>query len=400
MSTASRRVTNILLSSALDQGVGGIQVMLRDLVNGLEHNGRRVSFVYNAPLRRVRMLETVNDRGLQAFYVPMPAIVRNSVWLSIAVFLAYFPMTFFQLARLIHRQKIDVINGHYLDPYFIHLVIAARLLRRPAIVSVHGADIDAYAQSGWADRLVYRLIMRGAHRIVACSEALARRTIEVFPDARPKVTYVHNGVDLARYTDAPGTCALPRPFLLCVCRQVRKKGVDTLLRAFALARHDLPEMSLVLVGGGPLLEEHRALARTLRIEQQVVFSGDMAHADVMPLFAACTLFVLPSRDEPFGIVLLEAAYYRKGIVCTRVGGVPEIIVDGCNGVLVEPDDPAGMAAQIVALVRDPESARLFGARAHETLVKRFLWKDRIHDYIAIYEGDPRAAALGLEPGLA
>jgi 1,4-alpha-glucan branching enzyme len=247
---------------------------------------------------------------------------------------------------------------------------------------------------------VYRLIMRGAHRIVACSEALARKTIEVFPDARPKVTYVHNGIDLARYAEAPGTCAQPRPFLLCVCRQVRKKGVDTLLRAFALVLCDLPDMSLVLVGGGPLLEEHRALARTLQIEQQVVFSGDMAHGDVIPLFAACTLFVLPSRAEPFGIVLLEAAYYRKGIVCTRVGGVPEIIVDGFNGVLVVPDDPASMATQIVALVRDPESAELLGARAHQTVMTRFLWRDRIHDYIAIYEGGPGAAVLGLGPGLA
>ena len=85
--------------------------------------------------------------GRRAFYCPMPAIVRNSALLSVPVFFAYLPITFFHLARLIRRKKIDVINCHYLTPYFIHLVIAARLLRVPVVVSVHGADIDGYADS-------------------------------------------------------------------------------------------------------------------------------------------------------------------------------------------------------------------------------------------------------------
>ena len=108
----------------------------------------------------------------------------------------------------------------------------------------------------------------------------------------------------------------PGPSCWRVCRHVRKKGVDTLLHAFALVLRDVPELSLVLVGGGPLLEEHKALARRLRIEHQVVFMGEVSHAEVSAFFAACTLFVLPSRAEPFGIVLLEAAYYGKAIVGT------------------------------------------------------------------------------------
>ena len=107
--------------------------------------------------------------------------------------------------------------------------------------------------------------------------------------------------------------------------------------------------------------------------------------------------MLPSRAEPFGLVLLEAAYHKKGIVCTRVGGVPEIITDGVNGVLVEPDDPAGMAAQIVALLRNPELAERLGDQAYATLMTRFLWKDRIHDYIEIYEGRARSSPVDADP---
>jgi glycosyltransferase involved in cell wall biosynthesis len=388
MPPVGRRITNILMTSASDAGVGGVQVVFRELVHWLEHSGRQVHLLYQAPLPRVGLVEKINPWGRRAFYCPMPAIVKESALLSVPVFLVYVPIALLHLVRLLHRKKIDVINCHFLTPYFIHLIIAARLVRVPVVVSVHGADIDSYAQLGLVERWLFRRIMRGADRIVACSGALARQTIEAFPDTRGKVSYVYNGVNLAHYVPVPHTRALPRPFLLGVCRHVRKKGVDTLLRAFAVVARDVPELSLVLVGAGPLLDEHKALARSLRLEDRVAFMGEVAHDEVSSFFAACTLFVLPSRAEPFGLVLLEAAYHGKAIVATRVGGVPEIIASGVNGVLVEPDDPGGMAAQILTLLNQPELARQLGGRARQTLATRFLWEERILDYIAIFEGRP------------
>ena len=373
--------------------------MLRDLVNGLEHNGRRVSFVYNAPLRRVRMLETVNDRGLQAFYCPDAGDRQEQRLAQHPVFLAYLPMTFFQLARLIHRQKIDVINCHYLDPYFIHLVIAARLLRVQRSCPCTGrTSTRTPIRLGRQTRLPADHARRPPHRGVfggpgetddrglsGCaaeghlraqrgrSLALHGRAGHVYPSAAVLVVRVSTRPQKGCRHAASCVCAGPaRPARDVACARRRRP----VARGASSAGADASDRA-----AGRVLGRHGTRGRDA-------------------LFAACTLFVLPSRAEPFGIVLLEAAYYRKGSSVPASVGVPEIIVDGCNGVLVEPDDPAGMAAQIVALVRDPESARLLGARAHETLVKRFLWKDRIHDYIAIYEGDPRAAALGLEPGLA
>jgi L-malate glycosyltransferase len=251
---------------------------------------------------------------------------------------------------------------------------------------VHGADIDHCAGVGWAHRLLFRVIMRGADRIIACSEALARETSEVFPEVRAKLTWVHNGLDASRYEEIRKLDAVPKPFVLCVCRHVHKKGVDTLLQAFALIRDDVPDQSLVVVGDGPLLSEHKALARRLQIEHRVLFTGEVPHWDTQSFFSQCELFVLPSRAEPFGVVLLEAAYYSKPIVCTRVGGVPEIITNGVDGIVVEPDDPRGMAAQILRLLRDRELGQRLGDAAHDTLLARFLWRSRIQEYIDIFEG--------------
>jgi glycosyltransferase involved in cell wall biosynthesis len=388
MPAGGRSVANVLLTCGQDAGIGGVQVVLRNLVRSLEQTGRQVYFVYDAPLSRLRLLEGVNTLGCPAFYSAMPAVVRDSALLSLPIFCLYLPITLFHLARVIRGKKIDVINGHYLMAYFLHLVIAARLLRVPIVISVHGADIDAYVDSSLLHKFVHRLIMRGAHRIVACSAAMARRTAEVFPDVGGKVTIVHNGLDLSDYSDTHETPALPKPYILCVCRHVYKKGVDTLLRAFALVRRECPTTALVLVGDGPLFKEHREFARTLQIDDRVVFVGSVTHKEVASFVQGCTLFVLPSRAEPLGIVILEAAYYQKAIVCTKVGGVPEIVTDGYNGMLVESDDPKGMADAIVALVRDPTRRDQLGAQAYETLMKRFLWKDRICEYIAVYEGRP------------
>jgi glycosyltransferase involved in cell wall biosynthesis len=386
MSRIGRPVTNVLMACGIDEGVGGVQVVFRDLIHWLEKSGRHVHLVYPAPLPGIGAVERVNQWGRLAFYCPMPTIVRNSAFVSVAVFFAYLPIVLFHLARMMRRDRIDVVNCHYLDPCFLHLVIAGRLLRVPVVLSVHGADIEEYREMDWLHRLVYRLIMRGADSIVACSEALARQSVELFPGLRRKVTYVHNGLDLAHYQAVPERRAFPRPFVLCVSRHVRKKGVDTLLQAFAMVVREIPELSLVLIGGGPLIEENKRLARKLEIERHVVFMGAVAHAEVSAFFAACATYVLPSRAEPFGLVLLEAAYYRRAIVCTRVGGVREIITNGVNGVLVDPDDPVDLAAQILAVLRNPELAARLGQQAYETLMTRFLWKQRVLDYIAVFEG--------------
>jgi glycosyltransferase involved in cell wall biosynthesis len=379
-------VRNILMTCPGDAGTGGVQQVFRDLIHALENEGRHVHLVYQGRLPGLQLTQATNAWGRDAFSCAMPTLVKNNVLLGLAVSCVYLPVALFHLVRLIRRKNIDVINCHYLAEYFIHLVIAARLTRVPVVISVHGADIDRYAHASRAQQLLLRLIMRGAHRIVACSEALARQTSQVFPSAARKVTHVHNGLDLAGFADALGAAKTDGPFVLSVCRQVEKKGVDTLLRAFAVLHHDFPDLTLVVIGDGPALEQNRTLARTLGIDHRVTFMGEMAHVRVQPYLSSCTIFVLPSRAEPFGLVVLEAAYYRKGMVCTRVGGIPEIVADNVSALLVEADDHVAMAAKMRLLLRNPDLAASLGARAHDSLMARFRWEQRVKDYVAVYEG--------------
>jgi glycosyltransferase involved in cell wall biosynthesis len=386
MAVAHGTANNILVSCATDESAGGVRVACQDLVRTLERAGRHVHLVYPARSTQLGLTRGANSWGHEAFFCPMPMILSRVVWLSIPVFVLYLPLTLLHLTRLVHRRRIDVINCHYLVPHFIHLLAVARLLRVRFLVSVHGSDVASLATANWLHRFVCRAILRHADAIVACSDALAAQTSSIAPGIHHKIVRIHNAIDPTRSAPLREPPDLPEPFVLFVGRQVGVKGIDTLLRAFALIADEAPALTLLLVGDGPLRQANERLAAMLGLAGRVRFVGEVDADDVGSYVEKCAVFVLPSRAEAFGLVLLEAGYHRKPVVCTRVGGIPELIADGVNGVVVEPDDPIELGKQILALVRNPAHAEQMGREAHRIVTAKFLWQERIADYLAVYEG--------------
>jgi len=152
----------------------------------------------------------------------------------------------------------------------------------------------------------------------------------------------------------------------------KKKGLDVLLRAFALLRHGAAgPLRLVLVGDGPLRGDLEALALSLGLSDHVDFLGRKGRRDVARLLQNCEVFVLPSRSEPFGIVLIEAMACRKPVVSTKVGGIPEIIETGKNGILVEPDDPSALAEALATVLRDHDLRESLASNGFSTVHEQF-----------------------------
>jgi len=160
-----------------------------------------------------------------------------------------------------------------------------------------------------------------------------------------------------------------RRIILSAGRLVRRKGVDTLLRACARLPHALPPPALVVAGDGPDRPRLEALARGLQLP--VRFLGRVPDAELPALYSAADLFVLAAREEPdgdvegFGLVLLEAAACGTPAVACRSGGVPDAVDDGVSGLLVRPDDPAALAAGLGRVLSDDSLRRWLacGARA-------------------------------------
>jgi len=109
----------------------------------------------------------------------------------------------------------------------------------------------------------------------------------------------------------------------------------------------------------------------LGIADKVEFLGRQGRIKVVELLQGCQVFVLPSRSEPFGIVLIEAMACRKPIVATKVGGIPEIIENGRNGILVEPDDDKALADALLTVLKDANLQRQVAENGHATVLERF-----------------------------
>ncbi|GAI15492.1 unnamed protein product [marine sediment metagenome] len=160
--------------------------------------------------------------------------------------------------------------------------------------------------------------------------------------------------------------------ILFVGKLAPRKGVDILLRALPQVLRET-EVKLVLAGSGNQ-HEYQHLAQALGIPDKLCFLGRVPDDTLRLLYSSCDLFVLPSRLEGLGIVVLEAMAAGKPIIATSVGGIPELIESGQNGILVEAGDEGKLASAIVRVLSDKSLARVIGENNMKKVRERYSWK--------------------------
>jgi glycosyltransferase involved in cell wall biosynthesis len=269
-----------------------------------------------------------------------------------------------RLRRLVRRRRFDLVHTHTPS-----VAVGARTLRRPPIVHTEHNTWERYrALTRWGNRLTYP---RNA-AVIAVSDAVAR-SIRPAPFARtwPPVHVIHHGAELsACQPTTPETRARARTALGVredavvignVGNFTPKKDHRTLLEAMALATSKNHEIQLVLVGSGPHEGAVRDDVRSLELNDRVLFAG--SRDDVAALLPAFDVFALSSRYEGLPIALLEAMATGVPCVATSVGGVPEVVDNGNEGLLVPAGDSSAMADALLTLVRAPHQRTAMGARA-------------------------------------
>ncbi len=259
-------------------------------------------------------------------------------------------------ARLL-RSRATIVHTHLVHADLLGLPAAA-LARVPVRVSTkHGFNEFRSSRAiALADRVVGRL----AHRQIAISHGLARYLADTEGFREDDFTVVHYGIE-----PGPEPPPVPAPTrLAAVGRLIPIKGFDLLLRAFELARAELPGLTLEIAGSGPLDGELRAGS-----PEGVTFLGRVSPA--AEVYERNAIVVVPSRGEGFGMVALEAAERGRAAIVTDVGGLPEIVADGETGVVVPGEDVAALARAIVALAGDEQLARAYGAAARRRALDQF-----------------------------
>jgi glycosyltransferase involved in cell wall biosynthesis len=302
------------------------------------------------------------------------------------------------LAAAIHRSGCDVVHAHLEDASTL-APIAGRLVGRPTLCTLHHVHQPLPRREALRERLAIAAASHSAGLIMvsqASYDAFAARYPRSYDPARWSV--VHNGVDVQRFQPLgrdespafPAELGIPAgvPVAAVVGHMRPGKGQDVAVRAWPAVVAAHPEARLLLIGDGPRESELRALATKLGVESRVVFAG--ARDDVAALMARATLALLPTQMEALPTALLEAAASGVATVATNVGGVPEVVVDGETGWLVDAPDPTLFADELTAAFSDPDERRRRAARARaraEVVFSSQVWADELHKrYAAVAHG--------------
>jgi glycosyltransferase involved in cell wall biosynthesis len=374
----NERIRVLLLIKGL--GVGGAERLLERAVPYFDRDRYDYRVAYFLPWKDA-LVPTFKDGG-----IPVHCL-DNRFAADLGVF--------GRLIGLLRRERIELVHVHSPVP-----AVMTRLGRRAA-----GVRWIVYTEHNVPARygIVTRSLNAGTYRmndaVIAVSQEVAARVQPYVRNGRPRLHAIPNAVDVDLFAGLQASREQVRrefgfpadaPVIINVANLTAKKGHTHLLAAAKRVLERQPNARFLCVGQGPLAEELAAEAKRHHLDGQLVFAG--FRPDAITLMAASDVFVLSSLHEGLPVSLLEAMALARPQVVTRVGGVPEVVVDGETGVLVESENPGALADGILGLLGDPARAQRMGEAARVHVRRRYGMGQMVKAVEAVYasviEGSP------------
>ena len=273
---------------------------------------------------------------------------------------------FGRLVRYLRRERPAVLHAFLFHSY-VTAAPAARLGRVPVLVAGRRSMGD-FKGGRWSVLALERWVTRMTDLLIANARAVAADARDEEGVPAEKVTVIYNALpDEAFEPAVPSIVETPSPVVLCVANLKPYKGHSYLLDAAGMLRGRGHDITLLCAGDGPERVDLERRADRLGVDAR--FLG--ARTDIHRLLARADAFVLPSLTEGLSNAVMEAMAAARPLVATSVGGTPELVQDGIHGLLVPPEDPAALAAGILAVLRDPDRAARLARAAHARIESTF-----------------------------
>ncbi|MCB1474180.1 MAG: glycosyltransferase [Rhodobiaceae bacterium] len=347
-------------------GIGGAERLLVDFARALQrHPGRPHVFVVMNAVHDAAMLEQLRSAGF-----PVVLLERRPGHLH--------PRHLLALRAIARANRVSIVHAHNLGSKSWALLLKAIRPGTRVVFTAHSTS--ALPSLGPLGRWVHA-------NFVDWTVAISQAVLRICGDCGiARASCIDNGIDLARFAAVRRTRRGDIRQLINVGRfSIREKGQDVLVRALAILNAQDAGLHLTLMGGSG------GAADRVKLEQMADDLGQ-AHAvtflegrtDVPQQLGEADLFVLPSREEGFGLAVVEAMAAGLPVVASRVGGLADIITDRRDGCLVAADDPAALADCIASLIANPQETQAM-AMAGEQVAQRYAINRMCEDYCALYE---------------
>jgi glycosyltransferase involved in cell wall biosynthesis len=297
------------------------------------------------------------------------------------------------------RHSVDVIHAHWAIPSGFPALLAAKLLRKPCFITMHGGDVYFNEKEGYVyPRLWYikpflRYTLRNATRLTAITLDCQRHAIKA--GARgDDIVVIENGADLRRFSpgNRKGVAAIKKKYgldgkeVLFTCRQlIPRKGIRYLIRAMPLIARTHPNVRLLIAGDGMEREYLKSLINELGLNDRVILLGWIQNDVLADYYNASNVVVMPSLEEGFGIPAAEAMGCELPVVSSDAGGLVEIVQDGITGLVVAKADEKALAEAVVKLLDNPELAYKMGKAGRETAEKNFSWNKTAERFLELFQ---------------
>lgn len=364
----------LVITNDLPPRVGGIQYYVEQLALGMSAAGDDVILYGSCYEGDAEWDASVPFRVVReptATLLPGPRTLRHSL-------------------RLVQHMDPDVVVFGAAFPLGLLGPVIRRRTGVPYVGFTHGLEVSSARMPG-GGRLLRR-IGRDAAAITFVSHWCEAELRSQFGPG-PRYAMLPPAVDPEVFNaSVDGTLVRERyglgddPVVVCVSRVVERKGQDQLIRALPDIRRRVPGARLLIVGGGPHLPALAELARSTGVVDHVTITGEVPQSELPSHFAAGDVFAMPCRErigglevEAFGIVFIQAQAIGRPVVAGNIGGVPDALVPGETGVLVDGTDRDAVADSVASLLGDPDRATRMGGAAAKFVSDGFTWEQRTRE---------------------
>lgn len=276
----------------------------------------------------------------------------------------------------------DIVHAHYATSYGM---LGSLLKHKPFLISVWGSDIYNFPNKSIFHKALLKRNLSKADYVFSTSHDMAAETAK-YTDKNIQV--IPFGVDVNVFR--PKSSESADSLTIGVVKTLEPNyGISYLIDAFKIVQSHFPDqnLKLLIVGDGSLKESLMHQTQRLEISDSVAFTGRIDHSEVNQYYNRMDIVVIPSRvnSESFGVAAVEASACAKPVVASNTGGLKEVIRDGINGLLAEPENPEDLAQKIQVLVDDPDLRSRLGKKGREKVIENYDWNKCLEIQIDAYK---------------
>jgi len=370
----SKQVAVLHIVSNLNKN--GPAFVVNDLAIGLKDNNCQVFIASSGGT----LESDLKKEGIKIYNIPIARLGKSKVK-YVYKYAFNFVKSLSILMKLVEESKINIIHAHQPIPILLGLIVS-KLTKIPIVTTAH----NIYNPKSVVDRMYTK-----GNLVVAVSEQVRKSMIDDFKVNDGKVFTVHNGINIKRLKknheskhSIRSEYGLKKDCILigAIAGLRKQKALNYFIEAAKLVSNEFSNVKFIIVGDGELREELGELSNNLNMSDKIIFTG--FREDVPQIIKELDIFCLSSIYEGLPISLLEALGNSTPVVVTAVGGIPELITDGLNGLLVPPRDSEKLADSLIRLISNKDLAELLKKNAFNSIIENFSEHSMAIKHIELY----------------